>query len=93
METQVDNLTYVRAGQFLEGEVDGEIVALDIAGGKCFGFNSVASSVWRALESPRAFWDLVGTLQAEFEVSFDQCSLELRELLADMVKRGLVRPS
>ena len=44
--------TYQRAVDLMEAELGDDIVALDVARGTCFGFNSVASSVWRALAEP-----------------------------------------
>lgn len=75
----------------MEAELGDELVALDVEAGQCFGFNSVATSVWRALGQPRTFDELRALLLVEYEVDPDQCSEELHELLDDLVDRGLVR--
>jgi hypothetical protein len=82
--------TYRRAIDLMEAELGDELVALDPNGGACFGFNSVASSVWRQLEQPRTFDELCGSLLEEYEVDQVQCAAELRELLDDLCARGLV---
>lgn len=74
----------------MEAELGDEFVALDAEAGRCFGFNNVAASVWRALERPRTFEELRNSLLLEYEVGFEQCSTDLNELLADLVGRGLV---
>jgi hypothetical protein len=81
---------YRRAANLLEADVGDELVALEPDQGACFGFNEVATSVWRALDQPRTFEDLRAGLLNEYEVSSEQCSAELRELLRDMIDKGLV---
>lgn len=83
--------SYSRAVRLMEAELGDELVALDSDAGQCFGFNSVAASVWRVLEQPRTFDELRDSLLLEYEVGFEQCSTELHELLTDMVGRGLVK--
>ena len=39
---------YERAAQLLEADLGDELMALDVEGGTCFGFNAVATGVWRA---------------------------------------------
>ena len=81
---------YVRAIALMEAELGDDIVALDAAGGTCFGFNSVASSVWRALVQPQSFEMLRDQLLDEYEVDREKCEVELSELLRDLTTKGLV---
>ena len=74
----------------MQAELGDELVALDPDAGQCFGFNSVAASVWRYLDQPRSFEDLRDGLLEEYEVEAEQCARELRELLADLLSKGLV---
>jgi hypothetical protein len=83
---------YERMVDLKEAALGDEIVALDVDGGTCFGFNTVASSVWRALAEPRSFEALRDGLIEEYEVGRDQCEAELATLLTDLAARGLIRP-
>ncbi len=83
---------YERAAQLMEAELGDELVALDVQGGHCFGFNSVAASVWRLLDTPRTASDLKRSLLLEYDVDPALCESQLRDLLDDLVKRRLVRP-
>jgi hypothetical protein len=74
----------------MEAELGDELVALDPDGGKCFGFNNVAASVWRHLEAPKTFDQLRDALLQEYDVGLEQCTRELRELLDDLSEKGLV---
>ena len=82
--------TYIRAVHLMEAELGDELVALDPTGGHCFGFNSVATSVWRRLTGPQTFEQLRNALLEEFDVAPDQCARELQELLDDLCARGLI---
>lgn len=81
---------YKRAVNLLEADVGDDLVALDPAAGSCFGFNSVATSVWRQLDEPKTFEQLKQALLDQYEVDADQCARELKELLDTMTDQGLV---
>jgi hypothetical protein len=83
--------TYERAVELLEAELGDELVALSIEDGQCFGFNAVATSVWRALDQPRTYAEIEAALLDEYEVSRDECASELHALLGDLVDMKLVR--
>jgi hypothetical protein len=82
---------YERATELLEAEVGDELVALEPEAGLCFGFNGVATNVWRQLSAPQSFDQIRSRLLAEYEVEEGQCTAELTELLDQMVEKGLVR--
>lgn len=81
---------YKRAAELLEAEVGDELVALDARAGTCFSLTPVAASVWHSLEQPKTFDQLTDQLLAEYAVSRDQCTTELRELLDDLAREGLI---
>jgi len=81
---------YKRAVDLMEAELGDELVALDPNAGECFGFNSVATSVWRQLQEPRTFDELRDGLLREYEVDRQRCARELQELLDDLSARGLI---
>ena len=87
----MDAILYQRAVNLLEADLGGELVALDAAGGNCFGFNAVATAVWRDLLSPKSFDEIEEALLAQYDVDRDQCRTELLVLLDDLVEKGLVR--
>jgi len=84
-------IKYARAKDLLEADVGEDIVALDVDGGLCFGFNSVAAEIWRLLDQPKEFDSLLHGLMAEFDVDAEQCATELHACLTDLESKGLVR--
>lgn len=81
---------YKRTVDLMEAELANELVALDAEAGTCFGFNEVATRVWRSLAAPKSFDQLRDELLGAYDVSSEQCSRELRQLLDQMQKEGLV---
>ena len=81
---------YKRAVDLMEAELGDELVALDPNAGDCFGFNGVATSVWRQLQEPKTFDELRDSLLQEYDVDQQRCARELQELLDDLSARGLI---
>jgi hypothetical protein len=86
-----EDIMFARATSLLEAEVDDELVALDVKLGKCFGFNPVATSIWKLLAQPRSFAELRRELLEEYEVDTEQCTEELAALLHELVELGLAK--
>jgi hypothetical protein len=84
---------YKRAANLLEADVGDDLVALDPNAGLCFGFNNVATSVWKLLDEPRTFEQLQQALLDQYDVDAEQCGSELKELLDAMSAQGLVTAS
>jgi Coenzyme PQQ synthesis protein D (PqqD) len=81
---------YRRATELMEAEVGDELVALQPDLGLCFGFNSVATDVWKELETPKSFDQLKEQILAGYDVDEQQCATELNELLSNMADLGLI---
>ena len=85
-----ENEVYRRSADLMEADINDELVALEPNQGLCFGFNSVATDIWRKLEQPRSFADLKSELLAEYEVSEEQCTSDLCDLLEQMREARLI---
>ena len=82
---------YSRATELFEAEVDDEIVALDHKQGEVYGFNTVASDVWRLLEQPRSLGELCFELEQLYDVDRAVCAAETAALLDQLLEMKLVR--
>jgi len=87
----MDEILYERTSDLLAADVGDEMVALDADAGHCYGFNSVAASVWRQLEKPQTFAGLKSALMDEYDVTDERCEADLAELLEDFIGKGLLR--
>jgi len=86
----LNDLIVRRSGRLIEAEIDGELIGLEVEQGTCFGFNATATRIWGLIETPRRFAELRDALVAEYEVDPETCEAELRELLGELEKDGLV---
>jgi hypothetical protein len=88
-----DDVTVVQKPGLLEAEVDGEIVALHIDSGKCYGMNEVSSFIWSMLAVPRSVEDVRALLLERYAVDEAECREQVALLLADLESEGLIAVS
>jgi hypothetical protein len=86
----VQDMLVRRRDGLIQAEVDGELVALHIDNGACYGFNVTATRVWALIESPRRLSEIKDTLLSEYEVDPDTCRAQLIDLLRELESDGLV---
>lgn len=87
------DLVVSRGKALMEAEVDGEMVALHVESGHCYGFNGTAYRIWQMVETPRSLTDLCQALSQEFAVDPGTCRTEIRPVLDDLATQGLIRLS
>jgi Coenzyme PQQ synthesis protein D (PqqD) len=84
------DVTVARRAALLESEVDGEIVALHVDNGTCYGFNGTASRIWAMLETPKRLSEIRDAMLAEFDVDAATCEAEVTALVRELEADGLV---
>jgi hypothetical protein len=72
-------------------EIDGELVALDVTKGVCYGLNRMGTRIWQLIESPRSARQIAEVLVTEFDVSPDVCTEQTLNLLRELSVAELVR--
>ena len=82
-----------RSAKLLDAALDDELVALHVDQGRCYGFNSTATRIWSLIESPIRFHEIQSALMQEFNVDEATCGRELRAVLDDLERDGLVTRS
>ena len=80
----------VKVRQLLEAEVDGEIVALDVDNGQCYGLNAVATKIWALLDETSSLREVCARLEGEFDVEPSECAQQVRALVDELQADGLV---
>ena len=80
----------VQSKSVLVGEVGGQVVALDVVSGLCFGLNSVGSEIWRRIESETVVQDLCRALCEAYDVDHVQCEADVLGLLEDLRSEGMI---
>ena len=85
-----DDLTISRSSSLLEADVSGELIALDVDSGTCFGFNPTATRIWALLDRPRRLSELCDLLTAQYAVDRETCERDVLALARDLERDGLV---
>ena len=85
-----ENLLVSRRAGLIEAEVDGELVALHVDNGTCYGFNTTATRIWAMIEEPKRLSELRDALLGEYDVEPDVCEAQLLHLLKDLEGDGLI---
>jgi hypothetical protein len=80
----------VQSKSVLVGEVNGQVVALDVESGQCFGLNSVGTEIWRRIETEVVVRDLCGQLCDAYDVDYTQCEVDVLGLLEDLRSEGMI---
>jgi hypothetical protein len=80
-----------RSPSVLTAEVDGEIVMMSIDQGLYFGLDDIGTDIWRRIEPPCSFGELVDVLAAGYDADRMTIARDISSLLARMAERGVVR--
>ncbi len=80
----------VRNDNLPTGEVDGELVALDLDKGHCFGMDQVGSAIWSIAAQPVSIGAIVDQLTATHAVERGQCAADVLPFVRELVAEGLL---
>ena len=80
-----------RSPAVLTAEADGEIVMMSIEQGRYFGLDDIGSDVWRRIEPPCSFAELIEELAACYEADRATIAADVQGLLARMAGEDVVR--
>jgi len=81
----------VRNDQIPTGEIDGELVALDLERGDCFGMDRVGTLIWAMAAKPVHIAEIVDRLTADHEVDRATCRDDVLPFIGELAEAGLVR--
>lgn len=69
---------------------DGELVLMDMNGGKFFGLDRIATEVWQRIEQPISVADLCAGCIADFDGDPGVIEADILRLLETLAAKGLV---
>jgi hypothetical protein len=81
---------FAHSASAVVAEIDGQMVALDIQRGVCYGLNKVATRIWQIIDAPSSAEQIADVLTTQFDVDRATCIAETLDLLADMSDAGLI---
>lgn len=85
-----ENLKVVRNDNIPAGEVDGELVALDLEKGNCFGMDRIGAAIWELAAKPVTIGEIADSLTASHDVEREQCLADVAPFIDDLLAEGLL---
>ena len=85
-----DAVTISRSGRPAETTVGTEVVLMTLESGQCFGLGETGSDVWRLLAHPTQLKPIVMALTQTYDAPAEIIEQDVRELLEEMLDRGLI---
>ena len=85
--------TVARSDGFLNAEIDGEVVALNIERGVCYALNHVASRIWALIVQPIRIGELCTALVTKYAVDQATCERQVVDLLEELRAEGVITSS
>ena len=90
MHTFHEQSLVVAAKDQVSCDLAGEAAILGLRDGVYYGLDLVGARVWNLIQEPKTFAALRDTLLGEYEVEASNLESDLRELLDQLSKHGLV---
>ncbi len=79
-----------RSSTLLTTEVDGELLAMSVEQGACYGLDPVATVIWNLLDRPRTVDGLCTELVERFDVTDAQCRADVIAFLTQMTTEAMI---
>ena len=70
--------------------LDGEVVILNMKDDVYYGLDEVGGRIWSLIQDPITFDEIVQHLLEEYDVEYQECVNDVRELLEEMLTKGLI---
>ena len=87
------NSTITRNEELLSGEIEQEIVIMNLDSGSYHVINKTGQRIWELLEEPMSAAEICSTISEEYEVDTQNCQEEVLKFLADLQSRQIVTVS
>lgn len=79
-------------GRYVETEVDGELVLMNMATGRFFALEDSGLGIWRAIDGERDVAAIADEIAGRFGIDAATVAGDSGEFLAALVEAGLVQP-
>jgi hypothetical protein len=89
MEIAEDSAFVAVPGQ-VSTELEGEAVLLNLNSGKYYSLNETGARIWSQLQTPVTLSELRDAMLARYDVEFETCDRDLRQLIAGFAAAGLI---
>jgi hypothetical protein len=89
--TQITETTLIaRSPSALTSEVEGKVMMMSITRNRYFGLNETGSDIWRRIERPCSFSELVDHLTADYAADRETIAADVRAVVSRMLALDMV---
>lgn len=74
----------------MQAEVDGEIVAMSVEKGMCYGLDPIGTHIWRMIAVKTSVAEICATLEHEYDVAQEVCERDVLGLLEEFRSEGMI---
>lgn len=82
--------TFTRNPTTATAQIDGQLVALDVQAGICFGLNEVATQIWQMLDQHSDVPSICDALLCLYDIDRETCEAQTLALLHELADIGLI---
>jgi hypothetical protein len=88
----IDDTTVVSRNQLiLTAEVGAETAMMNLEQDRFFGLDDIGGDIWRRLQAPRTFGDLINDLMKDYDANRATIADDVRTILTEMAAHNLVK--
>lgn len=84
------NRKYIRNNQIETVEIGNEVGMLDLESGNYHVLDDISAVIWEMLETQSSMDDIVSQLIKLYDVSEEQCRVDVEKLFEKMVKNSII---
>jgi hypothetical protein len=84
-------MTYLVSPDCVSCAVEDGVAILDLKSNTYFSLDEVGTSIWDRMANPASLDDLTNTVVSEYDVAPEECRGDIKDLLDDMLKNGLIQ--
>jgi len=85
-----DDTKIVAVTDQISCNISDETVVLSFKDGVYYGMNAVGSHIWELIQEPRTMNEIRKSIQEVFDVTPEQCDLDLESFLKEIHERNLL---
>ncbi|WP_378948939.1 PqqD family protein [Paracoccus sp. R86501] len=84
-------MTYLVSPDCVSCAVEDGVAILDLKSNTYFSLDEVGTSIWDRMVNPASLDDLTNAVASEYDVAPEECRGDIKDLLDDMLKNGLIQ--
>lgn len=90
MESISPNTIITRNKDVVFNKLDDEIIMMSAKKGDYYGLDSIGAIIWQHIENPITFEKLIFILLEEFDVTEQECLLDVTEFILSLEKNEII---